>query len=143
MQEGTRQGPREGGKGRDAQNRCGVSADGKHASSRAEGEGRAVNSSRCADPVALTSCRMPQRDAPAAPASGLTDLLAHQEALAHSPPSFSILRSQIRVVSFEPPGEATGIGINAHRPENGVSLFYLKTVLRYHLQRLRQCSSLA
>lgn len=142
-QEGMRQGPREGGKGWDAQHRCGVGPDREHASSRAEGEGRGVHPSRCVDSVELTSWRTLQTEAPAAPAFGLTDVPAHQEALPHSPPPFSILISQIQVVSFEPPREATGIRIDTHRPKNGVSLFYLKTVLHYHLQRQRQCSSLA
>lgn len=137
-QEGARHGPREGGKGRDAQHGCGVGPGGKHASARAEGAACGFGGARELEGLQGGSCR-PGRSSD----FGLTDLPAHQDALPHSPPSFSILRSQIQVVSFEPPGEATGIRIHTHRPKNGVSLFYLKTVLHYHLQRQRRCSSLA
>lgn len=44
---------------------------------------------------------------------------------------------------FELQEEATSRSTNTSRPENGVSLFYLKTVLHYHLQRQRRCSSFA
>lgn len=67
-------------------------------------------------------------------------LLAYQEALLVCRRLFSILRSQIQVVSL---GGGNKDGINTHRPKNGVSLFYLKTVLHYHLQRQRQRSSFA
>lgn len=52
-----------------------------------------------------------------------------------------ILRSQIQVLRVRKGQQ--GWRINTHRPENGVSLFYLKTVLHYHSQRQRQSSSFA
>lgn len=63
----------------------------------------------------------------------------------HLPPSFIHLRTQIQPLSLEPQGEATVglLRINTRRQKNGVSLFYLKTVLHYHLQRQRQCSPFA
>ena len=63
----------------------------------------------------------------------------------HLLPAFFHLRIRIQPLSLEPQGEATAglLRINTHRQENGVSLFYLKTVLHYHLQRQRQCSSFA